>query len=166
MLKQLLVVTFSLASTNAFANVSVPVTGTVESKCVLVTDTVGIYGNPLPNTLSTDPIDGGVIPIVRYDVLQANFYKAKITYPNTFSESPDLVDVVNWTGDVTVGEVSDATMSGYDTSKIEYNNVTEIDLTIAGSTWFKIESEAEYGYDRAFPAGTYRTVVTAECIAL
>jgi hypothetical protein len=127
---------------------------------------VGIYGNPLPNTLSTDPIDGGVIPIVRYDVLQANFYKAKITYPNTFSESPDLVDVVNWTGDVTVGEVSDATMSGYDTSKIEYNNVTEIDLTIAGSTWFKIESEAEYGYDRAFPAGTYRTVVTAECIAL
>lgn len=166
MLKQLLVVTFSLASTNAFANVSVPVTGTVESKCVLVTDTVGIYGNPLPNTLSTDPIDGGVIPIVRYDVLQANFYKAKITYPNTFSESPDLVDVVNWTGDVTVGEVSDATMSGYDTSKIEYNNVTEVDLTIAGSTWFKIESEAEYGYDRAFPAGTYRTVVTAECIAL
>jgi hypothetical protein len=166
MLKQLLVVTFSLVSVNAFANVSVPVTGTVESKCVLVTDTVGIYGNPLPNTLSTDPIDGGVIPIVRYDVLQANFYKAKITYPNTFSESPDLVDVVNWTGDVTVGEVSDATMSGYDTSKIEYNNVTEIDLTIAGSTWFKIESEAEYGYDRAFPAGTYRTVVTAECIAL
>jgi len=116
--------------------------------------------------LSTDPIDGGVIPIVRYDVLQANFYKAKITYPNTFSESPDLVDVVNWTGDVTVGEVSDATMSGYDTSKIEYNNVTEIDLTIAGSTWFKIESEAEYGYDREFTAGTYRTVVTAECIAL
>lgn len=166
MLKQLLVVTFSLVSTNAFANVSVPVTGTVESKCVLVTDTVGIYGNPLPNTLSTDPIDGGVIPIVRYDVLQANFYKAKITYPNTFSESPDLVDVVNWTGDVTVGEVSDATMSGYDTSKIEYNNVTEVDLTIAGSTWFKIESEAKYGYDRAFPAGTYRTVVTAECIAL
>ena len=166
MLKQLLVVTLSLISVNAFANVSVPVTGTVQSKCVLVTDTVGIYGNPLPNTLSTDPIDGGVIPIVRYDVLQANFYKAKITYPNTFSESPDLVDVVNWTGDVTVGEVSDATMSGYDTSKIEYNNVTEIDLTIAGSTWFKIESEAEYGYDRAFPAGTYRTVVTAECIAL
>jgi len=166
MLKQLLVVTFSLVSVNAFANVSVPVTGTVESKCILVTDTVGIYGNPLPNTLSTDPIDGGVIPIVRYDVLQANFYKAKITYPNTFSESPDLVDVVNWTGDVTVGEVSDATMSGYDTSKIEYNNVTEVDLTIAGSTWFKIESEAEYGYDRAFPAGTYRTVVTAECIAL
>jgi hypothetical protein len=166
MLKQLLVVTFSLVSVNAFANVSVPVTGTVQSKCVLVTDTVGIYGNPLPNTLSTDPIDGGVIPIVRYDVLQANFYKAKITYPNTFSESPDLVDVVNWTGDVTVGEVSDATMSGYDTSKIEYNNVTEVDLTIAGSTWFKIESEAEYGYDRAFPAGTYRTVVTAECIAL
>lgn len=128
MLKQLLVVTFSLVSVNAFANVSVPVTGTVESKCVLVTDTVGIYGNPLPNTLSTDPIDGGVIPIVRYDVLQANFYKAKITYPNTFSESPDLVDVVNWTGDVTVGEVSDATMSGYDTSKIEYNNVTEVDF--------------------------------------
>ena len=164
-MKKLLFLIPAVLATSA-VQANIPINGTVESKCVLVTDTVGIYGNPLPNTLSTDPIDGGVIPIVRYDVLQANFYKAKITYPNTFSESPDLVDVVNWTGDVTVGEVSDATMSGYDTSKIEYNNVTEIDLTIAGSTWFKIESEAEYGYDRAFPAGTYRTVVTAECIAL
>ncbi len=77
-----------------------------------------------------------------------------------------LNDVVNWTGEVTVSEVSDAGMSAYDNDKIEYNNVTEIDLTIAGSTWFKVASTANYGYDKAFPAGQYRAVVTAECIAI
>jgi hypothetical protein len=57
-------------------------------------------------------------------------------------------------------------MSAYDNNKIEYNNITEIDLTIAGSTWFKVASTANYGYDKAFPAGQYRAVVTAECIAI
>ena len=85
---------------------------------------------------------------------------------NSFSESPSLNDVVTWTGSTSVAEVSDAGMSAYDTDKIEYNNVTEVDLSIAGSTWFKVSSEADYGYDKAFPAGTYRTVVSAECIAI
>ena len=165
MFKKSLALAAAIIGMNAAAE-DVTITGTVASKCVITTDTVGIYGNPTPSELSTAPADGGVLPIVRYDVLQANFYKARITYPESFSESPALSDVVTWTGDVSVSEVTDAGMSAYDTSKVEFNNVTEIDLTIAGSTWFKVESTADYGVGKAFPAGTYRAVVSADCIAL
>ena len=165
MFKKSLALAAAIIGMNAAAE-EVTITGTVASKCVITTDTVGIYGNPTPSELSTAPADGGVLPIVRYDVLQANFYKARITYPESFSESPVLTDVVTWTGDVTVAEVTDAGMSAYDTSKVEFNNVTEVDLTIAGSTWFKVESTADYGVTKAFPAGTYRAVVSADCIAL
>jgi len=72
---------------------------------------------------------------------------------------------VTWTGDVSVDQVSDTNMSSYDTNKVEYNNTTEYDLTVAGTTWFAISSEADYGFDKAFPGGTYRAIVTAECIA-
>jgi hypothetical protein len=144
----------------------VPITGNVESKCIVQTDTLGVYGNPTPSQLTTSSNSGGVTPIIRFDVIQASFYKARITTPNGFSESPALTDVVTWTGDVAVGEVSDATMSSYSTSKVEYDNTTEIDLTVAGSTWFNVTSTADYGYDTALPAGTYRAVVSAECIAL
>jgi len=144
----------------------VQITGTVESKCLVVTDTIGIYGNPTPNLLTTDGASGGVIPIIRYDVIIADYYKARISHPNGFSEAPSLNDVVTWTGGTTVAEVTDAGMSAYDTDKIEFDNITEVDLSIAGSTWFQVESEADYGYDKAFPAGIYRTVVTAECIAI
>jgi hypothetical protein len=144
----------------------VPIMGSVDSKCVVTTDTQGVYGNPTPNTLTTNLSNGGVPPVVRYDVIQADYYKAVISRPNEFTESPTLNDVVVWVGDVTVSEVSDAAMSAYDNNKIEYNNITEIDLTIAGSTWFKVASTANYGYDKAFPAGQYRSVVTAECIAI
>lgn len=153
-------------SVPAMANVEVPITGSVESKCVVTTDTVGVYGNPIPGRLSTANADGGVRPIIRYDVIIADYYKARVAWPNGFSESPTLNDVVNWTGDVTVAEVSDPGMSAYDNNKIEFNNVIEVDLTIAGSTWFKVDSQADYGYDKAFPAGTYRAMVEAECIAL
>ena len=163
--KSLAVAAATLIGMNAIAE-DVTITGTVASKCVITTDTVGIYGNPTPSELSTAPADGGVLPIVRYDVLQANFYKARITYPEAFSESPALSDVVTWTGDVTVAEVTDAGMSAYDAAKVEFNNVTEVDLTIAGSTWFQVESTADYGVGKAFPAGTYRAVVSADCIAL
>jgi hypothetical protein len=155
----------AIMSANAYA-VDVPVVGTVASKCVVVTDTNGVYGNPSPAVLSTAAADGGVEPIIRFDVIQANFYKASITYPNAFSESPALDDVLNWTGGVSVAEVSDAGMSAYDQNKVTFNNVTEVDLTIAGSTWFKVESRAEYGANKALPAGTYRAIVQAECIAL
>jgi hypothetical protein len=151
--------------TSAYAE-EIPVTGSVASKCVVTQDTVGVYGNPDPSTLTTSPSSGGVHPVVRYDVIQADFYMARIVHPDSFSESPVLTDVVNWTGDVVVDQVSDAGMSEYDNNKIEYNNVTEVDLSIAGSTWFRVESEADYGYDKAFPGGTYQATVTAECIAI
>lgn len=161
MKKLLLVAAISCSAVAA----EVSIVGTVESKCVITTDTQGVYGNPSPSVLSTAAADGGVQPIIRYDVVSADYYKARIAYPNDFSSAPTLNDVVNWTGSVSVGEVSDAGMSAYDTAKVEYNNVYETDLTIAGSTWFKVESEANYGYGKAFPAGTYNAVVQAECIA-
>jgi len=143
----------------------IPITGNVESKCVIVTDTAGVYGNPTPSNLSTDPTDGGVTPIVRYDVSMAEYYKALISWPDEFSQSPQLDDTVAFDGEVEVDRVSISTMSSYETDKVEYQNTTEYDLTIAGSTWFKIESEADYGFSKAFPGGTYRSLVTAECIA-
>jgi len=155
-----------MSSAGIASAVDVPVVGNVEAKCVIVTDTPGVYGNPTPSELSTDAADGGVTPIIRYDVIQANFYKAVITTPVSFSSSPTLSDVVNWQGLVEVSNVSDAGMSAYDNDKRTYENVTEFDLTIAGSTWFKATTKADYGYNKAFPSGTYRAVVNAECIAL
>lgn len=153
------------AATNVAAE-TVPIFGTVESKCVITTDTQGVYGNPTPSVLSTAAAAGGVQPIIRYDVISADYYKAVITTPDSFSTSPTLNDVVNWEGSVSVGEVTDPLMSDYDTVKIEYNNTTEYQLTVSGSTWFEIESIAEYGYDKSFPAGDYTAVVVAECIAI
>jgi len=142
------------------------VIGSVASKCVITPDTAGVYGNPTPQKLSSDPADGGVDPVVRFDAIQASYYKARITHPNSFSESPALSDTVTWTGDTATSQVSDSNMSGYDAAKVEYDNVTEFNLTVAGSTWFKTETDATYGYGKAFPAGTYRAVVVAECIAI
>ena len=146
--------------------VEVPVVGNVAAKCVIVADTSGVYGNPTPDELSTDAVDGGVEPIVRFDVIQADYYKAVITTPNSFSSGPALSDVVNWTGSVSVARVSDPSMSEYDNDKITYDNVTEVELTVAGSTWFKASSKAEYGFNKAFPSGTYRAIINADCIAL
>jgi len=141
------------------------ITGTVQSKCVINTDTAGVYGNPTPDKLSTSPEDGGVMPIIRYDVSLADAYTARVTTPTSFSTSPALSDVVNWTGSTTVSSVSDTAMSDYDTNAVEYDSTTEFDLHTAGTVWFKVDSTAEYGYNKAFPGGTYRAVVEAECIA-
>jgi hypothetical protein len=164
MFKKALLTTLFVAST-AQAQVDVPITGTVASKCVIVTDTAGIYGNPTSNKLSTDPADGGVVPIIRYDIIEADSYKAQISWPQEFTTSPVLNDVVNWTGSTEVFEISDAEMSLFETNKVEWNNVTEFDLTIGGSVWFKVNSTADYGYDKSFPGGIYRAAVLAECIA-
>ena len=155
----------ALACFSSVAAANVPIYGNVESKCVITTDTAGVYGNPSPSQLSTDSVDGGVEPILRYDILAADHYKAVISYPDSFSSSPSLSDVVNWTGDVTVGQTSDAGMSAFETDKIEYNNTVEFDLSIAGSVWFEVGSTADYGYDKSFPAGNYTAMVMAECIA-
>jgi hypothetical protein len=144
----------------------IPITGVVTSRCVIYTENSGVYGNPTPGLLSTAATDGGVQPIVRYDVVQGGFYKASITTPNSFSTSPVLSDNVIWTGSVDVGRVSDASMSIYSTNKRVYNNTTEINLTVPGSVWFKADSTATYGYNKAYPAGTYTAIVTASCIAI
>lgn len=166
MFKKIIASFTAIFAMNSYAQLDVPITGTVESKCIVTTDTQGIYGNPTPNVLSTAQANAGVEPIVRFDAIIADYYKARISHPNAFSESPALNDVVTWSGSTSVAEVSDAGMSAYDQNKIEYDNVTEVNLSIAGSTWFKVESQANYGYDKAFPAGTYRAIVSAECIAL
>lgn len=164
MFKKTLAAAALLASSSILAEV--PISGTVASKCVITTDTPGIYGNPTPNILSTDLVDGGIPPVIRFDIISANNYKAAITIPNEFSASPGLTDTVNWEGSVIVGEVTDPGMAAFETNKRIYNNTTEFDLTIAGSVWFDIASIAKYGFDKAFPSGTYSSVVEAECVAL
>lgn len=141
------------------------ITGNVESKCQINTDINGVFGNPTAGTLSTLPTDGGVMPIIRYDVALGEAYTARVTAPNSFSTSPTLNDTVVWTSDVEVSEVSDTAMSDYETDKIQYEYTTEFDLHTAGSTWFKVTSKAEYGYGKSFPGGQYRAIVMAECIA-
>ena len=165
MFKKTLALCVSLAAVNAYA-VDTPIIGQGESKCVVTSDKQGVYGNPSASILSTDAADGGVEPVVRFDVVLAEAYKAVIAHPTAFSQSPQLNDVVNWTGSTSVEAVSDAGMSAYDTSKVEYDNVTEVELTIAGSTWFKVSSEADYGFNKALPGGTYTAIVEANCIAL
>jgi len=165
MFNKFLVTTIAIMSAGvAYANDSL-ITGTVESKCSVYTTTEGVYGNPNPSTLSTTAADGGVEAIIRMDVASGDYYMGRITHPNQFSSSPSLSDSVTWTGDVTVSQVSDPLMSGYDTDKVTYNNVHEYDLTVAGSTWFKVSSTATYGVGKSLPAGTYTAIATAECIA-
>ena len=163
--KTLLLLALGAFASSAFGE-EMEVVGNVQSKCVVTPDTAGVYGNPTPGSLDTDPTSGGVDPIVRYDVIQASFYKARIVHPNDFSEAPSLNDVVNWTGDTATTQVSDAGMSAYDAAKVEFDNVTEFDLTIAGTVWFKATSIADYGFEKSLPAGEYNAVVEAECIAL
>ena len=153
----------SVASLAAAANT--PITGSVSSKCTVYTDIAGVYGNPSPDELSTDPVDGGVYPVVRYDVTIADYYTAKISWPQEFASAPSLSDALNWDGEVSVSSTSDVGMAGYEAAKVEYDNVTEYDLTVAGSTWFQIDSSVTYGYEKSFPGGTYSTNVVAECIA-
>ena len=161
----LLSVVAALFATTALANEDAPITGTVESKCVIFTETQGIYGTPLASRLSTAVADGGVQPIIRYDVALADAFLGKITFPSEFSSSPSLSDTQTFTGNVEVHNVSDALMADYDTDKITFNNTHEYDLTIAGTVRFKISSQVDYGVSKAFPAGTYTSLVNAECIA-
>ena len=164
-MNKLLILPVALACTEAIASSNIPITGSVESKCVIQTDTDGVYGNPTADKLSTAVSDGGVLPVVRYDIVTANAYKAVISHPDSFSSSPTLTDTVAWTGSTTLTNSSDSNMSAFNDNKVTYNNSSEFDLTIAGSAWFSVTSTAEYGYDKAFPAGTYSAMVTAECIA-
>jgi len=163
--KTMLIAAMGAASFGAYAE-NVPINGEVQSRCIISTDTPGVYGNPNAYTLTTTPADGGVKPIVRFDVTLADAYYAVITAPDSFSSSPSLPDVVTWTGDTAVSAVSDATgMGSYETNKIEYGYTDKYDLTATGSTWFSTSSVATMGGSKAFPGGSYTALVVAECIA-
>ena len=77
-MNKLLILPVALACTGAIASTNTPITGSVESKCVIQTDTDGVYGNPTADKLSTAVSDGGVLPVIRYDIVTANAYKAVI----------------------------------------------------------------------------------------
>ena len=165
-MKNKLIILAAIMAAPELATATTPISGTVASKCVVVTDTDGVYGNPSATKLSTSASDGGVLPIIRYDIITASAYNARITTPISFTSSPSLEgDVVNWTGSTVANQMSDASMSAFNTDKIVYNNTSEFPLSVAGSVWFDVSSEATYGYNKAFPAGSYSAVVTAECIA-
>jgi len=153
----------SLCALPAFANVDI--TGNVSAKCIIQTDKAGVYGNPSASVLSTAPSDGGVLPVIRFDVAIADYYTANITHPSSFTSSPALTDNVTWTGSTSVTKTSDAGMSGYDAAKVVYDNTTVFDLTVAGSTWFSTSSTATYAASKPFTGGTYVAVVQASCIA-
>lgn len=166
MIKKFIVAT-ALALGFTVSATEIPIRGLVTSKCIINVDTPGIYGNPTPEILSTVAADGGRPAVVRYDVIQAGYYKAIITTPDSFTSSPTLEDSVTWTSDVDVSKITNASMSAYTTAKRVYNgNVTEIDLTVQGTVWFAATSKAQYGYNKSFPMGEYKSIVLAQCIAL
>ena len=155
----MILATFALP---ALANVDI--VGNVEAKCVIQTTKSGVYGNPIASKLSTTPADGGVLPVIRYDVSIADAYTANITHPTSFSSSPTLSDTVAWTGSTSVTQTSVAGMSAYEAAKVVVDSTTIFDLTLAGSTWFSTASSAVYGTAKPFSGGTYTASVVATCI--
>ena len=145
--------------------VDVPIEGTVQSRCTIDTDTAGVYGNPNAYTLSTTPSDGGVLPITRFDVTLADAYYARVTHPDSFSTAPSGNATVTFAGSTEVSAIGNSEMSGYEAAKTTFGNTTQYDLTKTGSLWLKTSSTATNGGNKAFPGGTYRSVVVAECIA-
>ena len=146
---------------------NIDITGTVQSRCTVNTDTPGVYGNPNAYTLTTAPASAGQKPIVRVDTTLANAYNAIISYPTSFASSPSLGDTVAWTGAVTVAQTSSSDMSGYQNGSTTTGAARTYPLSIAGTTWFEVESQATYGggQNKAFPGGTYTAHVVAECVA-
>ena len=146
---------------------NIDITGSVESRCLIATDTAGSYGNPNSYTLNTTPADGGRKPIVRVDVSLADAYYAQISYPTAFSTSPSLTDSVAWTGGVAVVQTSVAGMSAYQAASTTTGSMRQYALTLAGTTWFEVTSAATYGggQNKAYPGGLYKSVVLAQCIA-
>ena len=155
-----------LGATTAYAE-NIDISGTVESRCTVNTDTPGYYGNPNAYTLTTVPASAGQVPIVRFDVTLADAYFAQVSYPTSFSSSPSLSDTVAWSGAVTVVQTGSADMSGYQAASTTTGSMRQYALTVAGATWFDATSIVTYGggQNKAFPGGAYKAVVLAECIA-
>ena len=166
MIKKLTSLMFLLSATCAWA-VNSPINGLVQANCSIYTTTPGQYGNPSPWKLSTASADGGADAIIRVDIAAADYYYTKFTHPNSFSSAPSLTDGVTWVGSTVVSSHSVAAMSAYEAAKIVVSNTTKYNMTLAGSTWFKVASTASYGSadNTALPAGNYTAMIVAECIA-
>lgn len=160
----------SLTGCSLFASkveANAEINGSVESRCIVNTDTPGVYGNPNAYTLTTTPASGGQKPIVRFDVSLANAYYAQVSYPTSFSSSPSLSDTVAWTGSVSVAQSSSADFDGYQTASTTTGALRQYAMANAGTLWIDVQSEATYGGggNKAFPGGSYTAVVVAECVA-
>ena len=68
---------------------------------------------------------------------------------------------------VTVAQTSSTDMSGYQAASTTTGAMRQYALTVAGTTWFEVTSQATYGggNNTAFPGGSYTAVVVAQCIA-
>ncbi len=111
-----------------------PISGTVQSRCIIQTDNPGTYANPNAYTLTTSSNDGGEDARIRVDVTLADAYYFEVTPPTEFSSSPNLPDVVTFTGDTEVDTVSDADgMGDYETNKVEIGMTDRYDLNC---NWF------------------------------
>ena len=156
---------FPLCASSAMAE-DTPINGVVQSRCIIQTDTAGTYANPNAYTLTTSENDGGEAARIRVDVSLADAYYVEITPPTEFATSPNLPDVVAFTGDTSVDAMSDATnMADYETNKVELGMMDRYDMSATGSTWFETSSIAVMGGSRAFPGGNYTALVEVECVA-
>ena len=143
------------------------ITGTVESRCEVVTDIPGYYGNPNAYTLTTLPASNGQVPQIRITNSLANAYKAIVSFPTSFSSSPSLSNTVSFTGAVAIASASSSDMSGYQAASTVTNNgaMRTYSLTHAGTIYVTVSSEATYGGNKAFPGGQYVAVAEASCVA-
>ena len=160
-MKKLLIALSLILSATATPTIAVDIDGTVESRCSVATTVPGKYGNPNAYTLTTLPASNGQVPVVRFDSSLANAYYAQVTYPTSFSSSPSLSDNVTWTGEVT----GESGMSGYQAASTTTGAMRSYPLSVAGAVWIQSTSVAVYGGNRAFPGGSYKAVVLAECVA-
>lgn len=143
------------------------ITGNVESRCEVVTDIPGYYGNPNAYTLTTLPASNGQVPKIRITNSLANAYKAIVSFPTSFSSSPSLSNTVSFTGAVAIASASSSDMSGYQAASTVTNNgaMRTYSLTHAGTIYVTVSSEATYGGNKAFPGGQYVAVAEASCVA-
>jgi len=162
MKKLLIILSLMIGATPILA---IDIDGSVQSRCTVADVTPGKYGNPNAYTLTTDPSSAGQVPVVRFDTTLANAYYAQVSYPTSFSSSPSLSDNVTWTGAVTVKATGESGMSGYQSASTTTGAMRQYGLSVAGSVWIQSTSVAVYGGNRAFPGGTYKAVVLAECVA-
>ena len=167
MKKLIITISLLLGCTPVVAE-NIYIDGEVSSRCSIVSDTAGRYGNPSAFLLTTLPASGGQVPIIRFDVSLANAYYASISTPVSFSTSPSLSDTTAFTGAVAVTQTSSSDMSGYQAaSTTPATNTRQYSLTHAGTAWFSATSVATYGggNQTPYPSGSYRSTVIASCIA-